>query len=134
MSGREPNPASAPPPKEKKRALPTEFDRQVQQIRNDINTVRANLAAAERALQGVPPIPESSMTSPAPPPATIQPPTATPPQQHGIPKPSDKTAETDTDTDTATTTAPIPGKGEDMKKDNKGGGRDATTKVKSEPS
>lgn len=33
---------------EKKRALPTEFERQVHQIRVDILTVRANLNAAER--------------------------------------------------------------------------------------
>ena len=34
--------------KEKKRAPPTDFERQVAQIRKDIETVRANLAEAER--------------------------------------------------------------------------------------
>lgn len=41
--------------KEKKRALPTEFERQVAQIRTDITTVRANLQRAESALASVPP-------------------------------------------------------------------------------
>jgi len=39
-------------PKEKKRALPTEFERQVKQIKADMATVKANLLSAERALQG----------------------------------------------------------------------------------
>lgn len=36
--------------KEKKRALPSEFERQVEQIRTDMKTVRENLNAAERVL------------------------------------------------------------------------------------
>lgn len=36
--------------KEKKRALPSEFERQVEQIRTDMKTVRDNLDAAERVL------------------------------------------------------------------------------------
>lgn len=45
-----PKPPATSKKPEKKRAQPGDFDRQVEQIRKDINTVRSNLAAAEKAL------------------------------------------------------------------------------------
>lgn len=40
--------SAAKPKPEKKRAQPGDFERQVEQIRKDISSVRSNLAAAEK--------------------------------------------------------------------------------------